>query len=244
MLQRGLLALAALVVAAVLPGSAGAGSNLFFGFTEDAPKWEGTTATSPAQALGAKAFRITLTWPNGATALTAGDISQLDLAVGSSLGLRIVPAVSGLASYAPQDAAARDAYCSYVRSLLARYPTINDVVIWGEPNKSAFWRPQFNADGTSAAPAAYQALAARCYDVLHAERPAVNVIAPATSPRGNDNPLATSNISHSPGNFIRKMGEAYRASGRQAPLFDILGHHVYGNTSAERPWKQHTNTNM
>ena len=80
--------------------------------------------------------------------------------------------------------------------------------------------------------------------MLHAFRPGVNVIAPATSPRGTDNPLATSNVSHSPVEFIRKLGEAYRASGRQQPIFDTVGHHAYGLTSAERPWKQHSGTTI
>ena len=113
-------------------------------------------------------------------------------------------------------------------------------MIWNEPNVSAFWRPQFNVDGSSAAPAAYEALLARCWDVLHAFRPTINVVGPATSPRGNDNPNAASNISHSPVNFIERMGLAYRASGRTKPLFDTVGQHVYQNFFAERPFLIHT----
>ena len=48
---------------------------------------------------------------------------------------------------------------------LARYPAIHDVVIWNEPNKRLFWNPQA---GTRRR--AYEALLARCYDVLHAVR--------------------------------------------------------------------------
>jgi hypothetical protein len=114
-------------------------------------------------------------------------------------------------------------------------------VIWNEPNVSRFWRPQFNADATSAAPAAYEALLARCWDVLHRARPSVNVIA-ATAARGNDKPLASGSVSHSPGNFYRKLGEAYRESGRTLPILDTIGHNPYPASSAERPWTRHPGT--
>jgi hypothetical protein len=134
---------------------------------------------------------------------------------------------------------ARDEYCAYVKSILEHYPQINDVVIWNEPNLTYYWRPQFNEDGTSAAPGAYQALLAHCWDVLHAFRPSVNVIGPVVSLWGNDNPNAVSNISHSPLGFIRELGEAYRASGRTRPILDTFGHHPHPPSANERPWKRH-----
>ena len=118
-------------------------------------------------------------------------------------------------------------------------PAINDVVIWNEPNLSYFWKPQFGADGMSVAPAAYEALLARCWDVLHAYRPGVNVVAFATAPSGNDDPKMPS-PSHSPVEFIRGVGDAYRATNRRAPLFDTVSHHVYGASPGERPWQRHT----
>src|SRR5207249_289377 len=90
----------------------------------------------------------------------------------------------------------------------------------------------------SAAPAAYEQLLARCWDVLHAFRPGVNVVM-TTSPSGNDDPTAASNVSHSPTSFIRKMGAAYRASGRARPIFDTVGHNPYGTSSSESPFRQH-----
>src|SRR5205807_901043 len=78
----------------------------------------------------------------------------------------------------------------------------------------------------------------RCWDALHAVRRGVNVIA-ASSPRGNDNPSASSNVSHSPVNFYLKLGEAYRASGRRLPIFDTVGHNPYPSSNAERPWTRH-----
>ena len=229
----------ALLGAASAVPSAAADPSLFFGFSEDAPKWYGSAAGDAARGIGAKAFRITLQWRTGERALDADDRAELAQAVAGTVGMRLVVSVYAAPGIGPPlDDEARDDYCSYVRDVVASFPGVNDVSIWNEPNLTLFWRPQFNPDRTSAAPAAYQALLARCYDVLHAYRPAINVIGFATAPGGNDDPSAASNT-HSPGNFIRRAGEAYRASGRTRPLFDTFGHHVHAPTAVERPWRQH-----
>jgi hypothetical protein len=114
---------------------------------------------------------------------------------------------------------------------------VSDVVIWNEPNSSTFWRPQFDADGQSAAAPAYERLLAECWDDLHAVRPDVNVIA-ASAPRGNNDPAA-GRPSQSPVRFYRELGRAYRESGRDRPIFDTVGHNPYPKTSAEPPWATH-----
>jgi hypothetical protein len=207
-----------------------------FGFSDDAPKWHGDAAVAPAAYLGAGAFRLTLYWNPGETDLDA--FRRAELAQGArsvaARGLRVVLAVfADAGSKAPVDALAREQYCAFVRAAVTREPAIRDVVIWNEPNSARFWQPQFDADGESAAPAAYAALLARCYDVLHAVRPDVNVVGLATASRGDDE------RSHSPGRFIQAVGDAYRASLRGRPLLDTVAHHVYGDTYSERPWKRH-----
>jgi hypothetical protein len=235
---------AQIVAAAVLlSGSlevprATAAPGLFVGVTDNALRWRPFDAVAVARDLGVTAFRISLAWAPGQIEPSADDEADLETMVAAAAGLRIVVTVYGSARDAPRDAAARDAYCTYVRTVLERYPTIDDVVIWNEPNLSFFWQPQFNVDRTSAAPAAYEALLARCWDVLHAYRRAVNVVM-TTSPNGNDDPGASSNVSHSPGAFIRKMGAAYRASGRTQRIFDTVGHNPYGTSSAEPPALRH-----
>jgi hypothetical protein len=218
--------------------SASAKSDFIFGFSDNALRADPREAVSVALELGAKAFRITLGWAPGLTRLSDADAADLGAAA-SDPRIRVVLSVYALGGGTPLTPEARDQYCEYARSALERLPSVKDVVIWNEPNKSHFWRPQFNADGTSAAPAAYGQLLARCWDVLHAFRSDVNLVAPATSPKGNNDPRAASNISHSPGNFIRKLGQAYAASGRKQPLFDTVGQHVYGESTDERPWKRH-----
>ena len=84
---------------------------------------------------------------------------------------------------------------------------------------------------------------ARCYDGLKAFNPAIDVIGAGLSPRGNDNPSASSNSSLSPTRFVAALGKAYRASGRAKPLFDEWAWHCYPNVNTDPvskgyPWPQ------
>ena len=169
--------------------------------------------------LGLGAAYVWVHWASGHP-LTDEDVASVtDTIDALPPDARVVVGVGGPglrdgAPATPLDATTRDEYCGFVRDLLEEVPELRDVVIWNEPNKTAGWAPQYDgtaSDSASLAPAAYVALLARCWDVLHAYRPDVNVIAPNTSPSGNDNPAAPSNISHSPTEFIRQMGVAYRA---------------------------------
>jgi RTX calcium-binding nonapeptide repeat (4 copies) len=208
--------------------------GFFVGFSEDLPRAIGEEAVTPARELGAKSFRFTLQWTPGQTRVAESDIVDLQDAVHDTAGMKVVLAVYSFGSNAPQTDSGRGQYCAYVRNALDRLPSIRDVVIWNEPNKSLFWSPQPAGDAAAASPVAYEALLARCYDVLHGAFSDVNVIGLALSPTGNDNA-----DSHSPGAFIRAVGEAYGASGRARPLFDTVGHHAYGFTESERPWRRH-----
>jgi hypothetical protein len=236
--------LIACLVALALAPAALADRPLIVGVTEDGLKYEPAPAARDAKAVGIGAVRITLLWRPGLTAPDAEMRKQLGNATGAK-GLRVVLSVFGeKAAYAPQDDGARGQYCGFVAAVLKDYPSIRDVVVWNEPNKELFWSPQFDAGGESAAPAAYEALLARCYDELHAARPDINVLAPSTAPRGNDRPNAKSNISHSPVKFLEEVGRTYRASGRAKPIFDTFAHHVYGNAADEPPAKHHEGTTI
>jgi hypothetical protein len=76
--------------------------------------------------------------------------------------------------------------------------------------------------------------------VLHAVRPDVDVISDISS-RGNDNPRAPSNISHSPRAFVAGSGATYRSSGRTRPIFDTFGHNPYSQSN-ELPSPVHPNS--
>jgi hypothetical protein len=245
MVARGAHYLRALACVAVVLASLGASVHarpaaaapgLLVGATDEMFKLEPGRADAVAQDLGLTGGRVSLLWDGQRTTVDPVDAARLQAA--ASTHVRIVLAVWGWFNATPLTDAARDAYCSYVRDALVQVPRINDVVIWNEPNLSLFWQPQKDDAGNSLAPAAYEQLLARCWDVLHAYRPAVNVIGLATSPAGGDDRTGPIS-SHYPGPFIAGVGEAYRASGRTAPLFDTVSQHVYGATSAERPWITH-----
>ncbi len=233
-----LIAIAA--VALALPAAASAGSGLLVGVSEDMMKW---SATRPAlthryvRHLGVGAVRVTFRWspaerrPHGATILA------LRRAETAAAGRKLVLAVYSRADRAPLIWRLRDRYCSYVAGMLRLAPEVHDVVVWNEPNNPRFWKPQFAADGESAAPGAYEKLLAQCYDALHAVRPGVNVIA-ASAPRGNDDPLSA-RPSISPVAWYMDLASAYRASGRTRPILDTVGHNPYPDTSAEAPWTKH-----
>jgi fibronectin type 3 domain-containing protein len=231
---RGISLIAGCLAVATTLGAIGAASAsapgaMLVGFTEDLPKEIGAVAVAPAADLGAGAFRITLTWSPGQTQLVDADAAKLDRATAATGGLRLVLAVHANAGFkAPVDPAGREAYCTYVRNVLSRYAALRDVVIWNEPNKSLFWNPQTDAAGL------YEALLARCWDVLHGSFSNVNVIGLALSSTGNDSATSTS-----PGAFIRSVGAAYRSSGRGKPILDTVGYHPYPLDSSERPWRKH-----
>jgi hypothetical protein len=219
--------------------------GLLVGVTEDGLKFEPDAAVEHARRLGIGAFRITLRWRPGLAAPTPEQAAELDRATSGAPGVFIVLTVFGeRAVHAPTTMERREEYCGFLEAVVRRYDRIRYVSIWNEPNKAFFWRPQFNPDGTSAAPGAYAALLARCWDDLHEARQDVMLIAPSTSPRGNDNPNAVSNVSHSPTLFVRELGRAYQESGRDAPIFDVVGHHVHAIHSAERPWRTHPGSSV
>jgi hypothetical protein len=187
--------------------------------------------------LGIGAVRVTLRWSPGETSPRGSTMTALRRAQETARGRRLVLAVYSKAKRAPLIARRRHEYCAYVADVLTHAPRVNDVVIWNEPNSFRFWQPQFAPNGANAAAPAYELLLAECWDMLHATRPEVNVIA-ASAPRGNDDPTAD-RPSQSPVAFYSALAAAYRASGRERPIFDTVGHNPYPNTSAEPPWVRH-----
>lgn len=232
--------LVSLVVALALgaPAAASAAPGLIVGVSDDYLKTEPGQAAAAIHSLGFSAVRLTLDWSPGQSVLDASGQAALQTALGAGTGLRVVVAVYSRTSV-PLTEPDQNAYCSYLRSIVTTFPQVNDIVVWNEVNKSTFWRPQFAPDGSSAAPRDYAHLLARCYEVLHAARPGINVIHAGLSSTGNDRPGASSNVSHSPGNFLRQEGEVLRTELAGKRLFDTLGLHPYGENSAEPPWKQH-----
>ncbi|CAN5300890.1 hypothetical protein BH09ACT13_BH09ACT13_04450 [soil metagenome] len=149
-------------------------------------------------------------------------------------GLRVVLAVY---PYPPRELEAGLAtpafFGAYVASLAKEYPRVRQFVIGNEPNQPAFWRPQFNADGSNASAASFGPYLASAYDALKAVDHRIAVVGVGLSPRGNDKPNAKSNVSTSPVRFLRALGAWYRSSGRTRPLMDGFSFHPYPNSATD-----------
>ena len=101
---------------------------------------------------------------------------------------------------------------------LSRAKNVTDVVIWNEANSALFWRPQQGARSRRTR---------RCWRVLrHAPQ------VPAHGERDHARPRRTRTRERS----CAPLGDAYRASGRAAPIFDTFGHNAYPETTRESPY--------
>jgi hypothetical protein len=144
----------------------------------------------------------------------------------------------GIGRDTPQTPAERADFAAFAGALVQALPQVRAVVVGNEPNLSTFWKPQFGAGGSDLAARAYADLLARSYDAIKTARPAVQVLGGALSPRGGDRP-GGSRPTHSPTSFIRDLGAAYRASGRDRPFMDAFAFHPYMEASKDSPSARH-----
>ena len=207
---------------AVAPAAEPTHLKLIVGVTDDTAKW--LVRADPIVAfhkdLHLMAVRVTVPWHPGQTQPVG--VQQIYLQrIGRMIRLneRIVLSVYNTARYAPVTPAAQSQYCSFLRTVTKRMPLIQDVQIWNEVNSPTYWPETAGAAG-------YETLLARCWDALHRYPGRMNVIS-STAPH------------HGAAAFITALGDAYRASGRELPLFDTFGHNPYPENAAEAPSTHH-----
>ena len=223
------------MLALAITGNAAAGPQ--FGFAEDATKYSddgGAALFTEMNTLQTTTNRVAVFW-NADDPTTIQDQDFLDrmLPVAQAHDIQVVFAVyPQKPTQAPTNPAAADAFCNYVLEVMQRYPYVRKVIIGNEPNQPRFWQPIWNGS-TPASPAAMEVVLASCYDKLKAFDPTLDVIGVGLSPRGNDDPYAVSNSSLSPVRWIKALGDAYRASGREKPLFDEWSWHCYPNVNTD-----------
>jgi len=191
-------------------------AHLLVGVDDDTLKWTSDPlgVVRWQHELGAQAVRVWVPWhgerrPTGARAV---ELSRDEQAARET---RVVLAIFGFAADTPKTAAARERFCGFARRALETVPDATAVVVWNEANSRTYW---------SGTPAQYEALLARCYDVLH--RPGVTILDSTAS-------------AHAPESFLRAVGAAYRASGRTRPLVDAFGHNPYPADALEPPGAVH-----
>jgi hypothetical protein len=201
--------------------------KIIVGVTDDTAKWmvrqDGIVGVH--RDLRLMAVRVTIPWRPGEVKPTK--LQQVYLQRIQRMTLlneRIVLAVYNTAELAPTTRTFRNQYCSFLQGAVKRVPLIHDVEIWNEANSPAYWP-------SSAGPASYTKLLARCYDLLHSRPFPINVISSTAS-------------RHDPAGFVFGLGDAYRSLGRARPLFDTFGHNPYPENSAEPPSALHADSDL
>jgi hypothetical protein len=235
---RRLLLCACAVLACATAGADAARAGLDVGVTEDAGKsGSGAPFFATLADIGLKVNRVSINWdPRNPTTIVGQAQIAAWMPQAQVSGTRIVFAVAPLSARdltASPSAPAQ--FVAFVEKVAKTFPTVKDYVIGNEPNQPRFWLPQFTATGKPLSAAAYLPVLAGSYDALKALDPTITVIGVGLSPRGNDQPLAKSNVSRSPVRFLHDLGVAYRASRRRAPLMDELAFHPYPSRNIDAP---------
>ncbi len=227
--MRKLLAAVAMLGALVAVGSASA-EPLRYGVADDWPKFHpcGDIWWTSASDIGYQDLRMTVQWDVDAPTVIPFQ-SSLQMAIDCARLNNIRPILAiypAKPSAIGSDDQAQNAFASFVGLVGQAFPDVQNFIVGNEPNLNRFWQPQY-VNGHDAAAIDYEHTLAKSYDALKIVRPDSIVWGPAISSRGNDNPNAASNPSHSPVWFIKDMGDAYRASGRWQKLFDEFDLHPY-----------------
>jgi hypothetical protein len=237
-----LIAVAVLALAGCADGDEP--DQFYVGVVEDSTRLpDPTGARARVQSVrdaGFDAIRITSIWTPGQSEPAPAELDVLrNVATASEeLDVRLFIAVYHAGSATtPRTDEQRGQFASYVASLARELPT-RDFIIGNEPNLNRFWMPQFGPGGENVAAQDYGLLLAECYDALKAVSDDVNVIGGALAPRGSDRPELPRDT-HSPTAFIRDLGAAYRQSGREEPLMDMLAYHPYETNSSVPPGNPH-----
>jgi hypothetical protein len=240
-------ACASLVLAA--PGQAA----LSVGVADDHPVGQadlGAAFFAVLNDVGLREVRLSVPW-DATQPTTIANQAEIEavLPVATLRGVKVVFSVAPLKARSMAERGSTAQFVSFVELVARTFPTVKDVIVGNEPNQPRFWQPQFDSRGRNVSGAAYEIALAASYDALKAVDPTINVIGVGLSPRGNDNPRASGNVSTSPVKFLQAMGAAYRASRRTAPLMDELAYHPYPRKDTDSltqgyPWPNAGVTNL
>jgi len=237
------------LLALVLAALAGCGGQteppppLVIGAVDDAARYGDEQAMPRAWNAGLRAVVLSAVWKPPRETLSSADLAGLRDAVGWATKSGVAPmvAVYHFSGVTPLTPTARRQFASYAASIPRLLPQVRTLFVGNEPNLNLFWMPQFRADGSDAAASGYMRLLATTYDAVKRVSPEVGVIGGNLAPRGGDDPQA-SRQTHSPTAFIRDLGAAYRASGRDKPVMDMFSIHPYPENSRIPPTLAHPRT--
>jgi len=204
------------------------------GAVDDVVRHEGR-AFEQLRAAGFAAVGITSFWQPGLSEPDPAELAVLRSVAERADGLRIFLGVYQPGSATtPLTPEARTQFAAYVAAIVREVPAIRDVIVGNEPNLNRFWLPQFDEAGKDVAAPAYFALLAEVYDAAKEADEEVAIWGGALAPRGIDR-AGTGRDTHSPTTFLRDLGAAYRASGREEPPLDGFAFHPYPLDSSVPP---------
>jgi hypothetical protein len=218
--------------------AAPAAADLTVGVADDVGKLApdgGAAFLADMRDVGLTENRVTVLWEADHPA-TIRNKDALDryvanaTAAGIRIQMLIAPSRARALSGSP---AAVGQFVGFVAHVAQTYPQVQDFAVGNEPNQPRFWQPQYGPSGIPLACSSYQRVLARAYDTLKAVNRSITVVGVSLSPRGNDQPLASSNSSTSPVRCIRDLGRSYRASGRKRPIMDELAFHPHPNSETD-----------
>ena len=242
------VAFVALVVALTAVGQARAGTGMFVGAAEDNIRSLDPTVAKAKMDLAALSglgvARMSVIWTPGEQRVGGDDeIVLRNASTAAQLdGVRLVVSIyPQSARFAPLDSAARGQFASYAASIARAFPSIRDYIVGNEPNLNFFWMPQYGLNGVDLAARSYELLLARTYDALKSVSDDVNVVGGALASHGEDKPDSL-RPTHSPTQFIKDLGAAYRATHRKRPIMDTFAMHPYLIPSRLPPTFTHPQT--
>lgn len=243
-MRRGLLIALTVLALAGCAGDSGGEREFQVGVVEDSTRLpEPAAARERVQAVrdaGFDAIRVTSIWAPGESEPAPAELDVLRNVARASeeLDVRLFIAVYQAGSATtPRTDEQRAEFASYAAALARELP-VRDFIVGNEPNLNRFWMPQFGPEGEDVAARDYGLLLAESYDALKAVSEDVNVIGGALAPRGSDRPELPRDT-QSPTAFLRDLGAAYRQSGREEPLMDMLAYHPYETNSSVPPGSPH-----
>ena len=252
-----LLLAAGLVLALVAGGWAlflrsdsGNGNHLTIGALEDGVKFSDSKIAEEKVAFATRAnfdaLDITTAWAPGQTQPDPGELALLRGVADATEKAKIHLLITVYAARprsAPMTDADQDVYAQFMAGLARSLPSVDAFAVWNEPNLNGFWLYQFDDSGKDIVAPAYEALLAKTYDSLKAVNPKLDVYGGNLAPRGFDDANST-RPTHSPTQFIKDLGAAYRASGRTKPIMDVFALHPYQTRSSIPPGEPHTGTSL
>jgi hypothetical protein len=226
------------------------GKGITVGVLEDAVKLPDPKLADDRVAFatraGFQALNITTAWTTGQTKPDPGELQILRNVANATKRQHIQLLITVYAPrprYAPITDAQQTQYASFMATLARDLPSVGGFAVWNEPNLNTFWLYQYDSSGKDIAAPAYTSLLAKTYDALKGVSSKIKVYGGNLAPRGFEDP-ESARPTHSPTQFIKDMGAAYRASGRTKPIMDVFALHPYQTRSAIPPGQPHTGTSL